>query len=164
VAAVIRIFFNPLDSSSKVEYEVAEGTQLIDFLQEHYPSGFDGILRVFVGADELALEDLDYEVLDHDQITMLVMPSDATFWVPVGKIVLTALIGAAIGYVINLIFAPKTPSFGGGDDESPVYSLNPTRNTARLGQPIETHYGTVSWPPSYAAAPYNYFWEGSNDQ
>ncbi len=160
---MIRIFFNPLDAKSKVEYPVTEGTQLIHFLQEHYPNGFDGMLRVFVGIDELDLADLDYEVQKHDQITMLVMPSGLT-WVAVGKILVTALVTAAISYAINLIFAPKTPSFGDDADESPVYSLNPTRNSARLGQPISVSYGRVSWPPAFAAAPYGFYFEGSNDQ
>ena len=161
---MIRIFFNPLDSKSVVEYPIAEGTQLIHFLQSNYPSGFDGSLRVFVGTDELDLDDLDYEVKDTDSIVMLVMPSGAELTLAkVGAILISAVIGAAIGYVINLIFAPKTPSFGDDGDESVVYSLNPTRNEVRLGSPIASHYGTVSHPPPFASAPSVFFWEGSND-
>jgi hypothetical protein len=62
VVAVIRIFFNPLDSKSVVEYPITPGTQLIQFLQSNYPTGFDGALRVFIGTEELDLIDLDYEV------------------------------------------------------------------------------------------------------
>ena len=161
---MIRIFFNPLDAKSVVEYPIAEGTQLIHFLQSNYPSGFDGALRVFVGIDELDLSDLDYEVQAEDLVTMLVMPSGPGTWTIVGKILIHALVAAAIGYALNLLFPPKTPSFGDDGDESAVYSLSPTRNDARLGQPIASHYGVVSHPPPYASAPYVFFWDGSNDQ
>lgn len=161
---MIRIFFNPLDSKSVVEYPITPGTQLIDFLQSNYPSGFDGALRVFVGIDELDLADLDYEVQELDSITMLVMPSGAGFLPAAGAILIQALVAAAIGYVISLIFAPKTPSFGDEPSESLVYTLNPTRNAIRLGEPIQSSYGTCSFPPPFGSAPYSFYWEGSNDQ
>ena len=161
--SVIQIFFNPLDASSRKDFTLRRGTPLIDFLQENYPDGFDGALRVFVGSEELAIKDLDYEIGD-ERVVMLVMPADAVTWGVVATALVNALIAAAIGFVIAQIFAPETPGAFGGGDESPVYSLNPTRNEARLGEPVEVHYGTVSYPPSYAAAPYVYNYEGSNDQ
>lgn len=162
---MIRIFFNPLDAKSVENFHVDSGTKLIDFLQANYPTGFDGALRVFIGTEEIDLIDLDYQVKDEDQITMLVMPSNSpVFWAKVGGILIQALVAAAVGYAISLIFAPKTPSFGDEAEESAVYTLNPTRNEARLGSPIPVHYGTVSFPPNYGSAPYSFYWEGSNDQ
>jgi hypothetical protein len=160
--SVVRIFFNPLDAKSKVEYPIESGTLLIDFLQEHYPCGFDGVLRVFVGIDELAIDNLDYPVAEDEQITMLVMPGITG--VLIGQFLIQALVAFAIGYVINLIFGPEVPGTPNGGEESSVYSLSPTRNAARLGEPIEVIYGTVSYPPSFASVPYAFFAGDSNDQ
>ena len=156
----VRLFTNPLNIRSMIEYDIAAGTALIDFLQEHYPDGFAGMLRVFVGTDELQLEDLDYCVSDTEQVTMLVMPGDGGI---VATIAIKALVSIAIGYIINLIFAPATPNGFDEQEQSPIYALGPTRNEARLGQPIECHYGTVSIPPPFAAAPYEMYDGSSND-
>ena len=61
--SVIRIFFNPLNGADREEHQVDAGIQIIDFLQEHFPSGFDGHLRVFVGVEEIQIEDLDRVIL-----------------------------------------------------------------------------------------------------
>ena len=74
--STVRIFFNPLDASSVEKFSLDAGTPLIDFLQKEYPLGFDGMIRVFVGMDELDLTDLDYEI-DQEQVTMIVMPVGA---------------------------------------------------------------------------------------
>ena len=158
--SLIRIFFNPLDGSDKQEYPIEPGTPIIDFLTDHFPSGFDGCLRVFAGADEVAIEDLDRLVSDEEQVTMLVMPSGAE---TLGAVLINALISVAIGYVISLIFPPSSPPGAKYETESPVYSLNASRNQARLGDPVECHYGTVSYPPSYASAPYIWYSGGSNN-
>jgi hypothetical protein len=160
--SAIHLFFNPLDARSCETFDVPNGTPIIDWLQEHYPDGFDGVLKVFIGHEEIDLIDLDTPVGD-ERIIMLVMPGGPGFLPALGAILVNALIAAAIGVVIGFLFAPETPGAFGGGDESPVYSLNPTRNEARLGQPISCHYGTVSWPPDYAAAPYGFFSESSND-
>lgn len=161
----VRLFFNPLDARSEVKYELEAGTQLIDFLQEHYPVGFDGALVVYVGTEPLDLEDLDYEIGD-EAVTMLVMPAGISgagaFLTWLGPILLQALIGAAIGLAIGLIFAPSSPN-GSIGEESAVYSINATRNRTRVNEPIGTHYGTISYPPDFGAAPYIFFNESSND-
>lgn len=163
MTAVVRIFFNPLDARSMEEYTIEPGRQIIDWLQEFYPCGFDGVLRCFVGIEEIAIEDLDYVVQEADQVTMLVMPSGIT-WAAVAQFAIQAVIAFAVGYVINLIFQPDVPGRPDDGEESAVYSLSPTRNRARLGEPIEVVYGTVSYPPSFAAAPYSFNVEESNDQ
>ena len=159
--SIVRVFYNPLNGIDKDEFPIEPGTQIIEFLQREYPKGFDGYLRVFVGTDELPLDDLDYVVKPEEQVTLLVMPATG---VEIGVIVLQALVAVAIGFVINLLFPPKTPGAGKQETESPVYSLNANRNAARLGDPIEVSYGTVSWPPSFASAPYSFFSGDSNDQ
>jgi hypothetical protein len=159
--SIVRVFYNPLDSQSKEEYQIEPGTRLIDFLQANFPSGFKGAIRTYVGIEELQADDLDYEVKEYDQVTILVMPADPA---TLGVLVLKALVAVAIGYVIGLIFKPKIPGGFNGPEESSVYSLSPTRNQARLGQPVTVHYGKVSFPPDFASAPYSYNYSGSNDQ
>src|SRR5210317_2053937 len=122
----IRLFTNPLSAKSLIEYDIDEGTLLIDWLQEHYPDGFAGMLRVFVGVDELNLEDLDYAVQDQEQITMLVMPGGGGM---LANIAIQALVSIAIGYVINLIFGPQVPNGYDSEEQSPIYNLAPTPNT-----------------------------------
>jgi len=159
----IQIYFNPLDSKSVEHYSVPVGTPLIDFLQEEFPDGFAGMLHVLVGIEPLELEDLDYQIQKDERVTMLVMPAFAGFGALIAQTLISAAIATAIGFVINLIFRPSTPGISNDGEESPVYSLSPTRNRARLGEPISAHYGSVVYPPDYAAAPYQFFYEGSND-
>jgi hypothetical protein len=159
--SLVRLFFNPLDYKSCEEHQVEPGTQIIEWLQDYYPDGFDGYLRVFAGTDEIDVDDLDYVIKDDQQITMLIMPSDGGV---ITGYLIQAAIAFAIGYVINLIFAPDTPGQPRADEESSVYSLSPTRNAARLGEPVEVVYGRVSYPPSFASVPYTFNVEESNDQ
>ena len=162
--SIIRIFFNPLNGQDRKDYPVEPGTRIIDFLQEHYPIGFDGCVRVFVGRDEIALDDLDILIGEEEQITILVMPTGGIEWATIGAYLLQAAIAVAIGYTINLLFPPKTPGSFKQEAESPTYSINATRNQARLGDVIPSHYGTVTWSPDFASAPYQFFYEYSNDQ
>lgn len=158
----VRIFFNPLNAKDTEEYSIEPGTQIIDFLQEHYPAGFNGMLRVFVGVEEVQIEDLDRVVGEEEQVTMLVMPSGAAIGALTPYLV-NALIAVAIGFAINLLFPPSAPSAFTEESESPVYSLNASRNAARLGDPIPAVYGTCSWPADFASAPYQFFTAASND-
>jgi len=160
----VNVFYNPLDANSKESFPIECGTQIIDFLRKEFPLGFEGCLRVFVGNEEISLDDLDYEVGEDEQITMLVMPSAEGVGYYIGQAIVTALIATAIGFVINLIFPPKVPGSAKNESESPVYSLNANTNASRLGDPIPTHYGTVSFPPDLASAPYFFFNGDTNDQ
>ncbi len=162
--SVIRIFFNPLNGEDRQEYPIQPGIRLIDFLMSEYPCGFEGCIRVFIGSDELALENLDVTIGDQEQVTILVMPTEAVTWATVGTWLLQAAVAAAIGYTINLLFPPKTPGSFKQEAESPTYSISATRNQSRLGDVISTHYGTVTWSPDFASAPYQFFYEYSNDQ
>lgn len=162
--SIVRILFNPLDPQDKKEYPVDPGTQIIDFLQQHYPVGFSGYIRVFVGKDEIDLEDLDTVIGPEEQITILVMPADPATLTAAAVFVLKAAVAVAIGYTINLLFGPKVPTGFKQETESPTYSINATSNQVRLGDPIPTHYGTVIWSPDFASAPYQFFYEYSNDQ
>jgi hypothetical protein len=163
--STVRIFFNPLNAASVEKFTLDPGTKLIDFLQKEYPLGFDGMIRVFVGLDELDLTDLDYEIKDQEQVTMLVLPVGVEITAALlVKSLISAAIGLAISFVINFLFAPSAPKGLGNDDESPVYSISATRNRARPNEPIGAYYGSVVYPPDYASAPSQFFFEGSNDQ
>ena len=159
--SIVRIFFNPLDTADVKEFPLAPGTLIIDFLQEHYPAGFDGFVRVFAGVEEVALEDLDREVAEQELITILIMPGDPT--TAIGVALISAAISIGVGLVINLIFPPTSPKGAKNETESPVYSLNASRNQARLGDPVSSHYGTVSFPPDYASQPTIWYSGSSND-
>lgn len=161
--SLVKVFFNPLDGSDRKEYQVEPGTQIIEFLQEHFPSGFNGHLRVFAGVEEIQIDDLDRVIGEEELITLLVMPAGGAFIAAALPYVIQALVAVAIGFVLNLIFKPSAPNAAKEEAESPVYSLNASRNAARLGDPITCHYGTVSFPPDFAAAPYIFYYEGSND-
>ena len=149
----LRLFTNPLDRKSLVEYELEPNSRIIDFLQTNYPEGFNGTLRVFVGRDELLLEDLDYEVQELDTITLLVMPAGG---VEIATALISAAVSIAVGVVINLLFPPPKMNDSGGE-ESVVYSLGPTKNEARLGNPVPSVYGTCTWAPDFASVPYVFF-------
>ena len=157
--SIVRIFFNPIDAADVKEFPVAPGTLIIDFLQEHYPAGFDGFVRVFAGVEEVALEDLDREVAEQELITILIMPGTGA---EIGAGLIIAAIGVGVGLVLNLIFPPTAPKGAKNETESPVYSLNASRNKARLGDPVSSHYGTVSFPPDYASQPTIWYSGSSN--
>lgn len=162
----ISIFFNPLNARSREDFEVDPGTLLIDWLQVHYPNGFDGVARAFVGAVELPIDDWDYPIQEAEQITLLVLPgaeAAAAAWAYIYPYLIQALVGLAVGIVVSLIFRPKSPDGLDAGEESPVYSLNATQNRARLNEPVPVHYGTPTWPPDFAAAPYVFYTGTSND-
>jgi hypothetical protein len=165
VAPVINVtvFFNPLNGKDKKTYRVEPGTQIIEFLQAEFPAGFGAPVRVFSGCDEVAPDDWDSIIREDVSTIVLVLPGAIT-WAQVGAYLLQAAIAVAVGYVINLIFAPKSPNGLDRGDESPVYSIGPTRNQARLGSPVPAHYGTVIYPPDFASVPYVYGQQVSNDQ
>lgn len=165
MSSIIRLFTNPLDAKSLIEYEIEPGTVLIDWLQDEYPEGFGSLVRVFIGKDEIDLDDLDYEVGDLEQITILVMPGGgagaaiSAAWTAYGgwsALAVQVAVAVGVGIAMALLFPPKKMD---GDDggEDPVYSLNTSTNKARLGQPIPSHYGTVNFPPDVASAPYSFF-------
>jgi hypothetical protein len=158
----VTVFFNPLDAKSKQDFEVEPGTPVIDFLQSEFPAGFGCPVRVFYGIDEVDPDNWDTPIPKDLRVVILVMP--AVTGSALAGYVIKALIAVAIGYVINLIFAPKAPGEFDQGDESPVYSIGATKNAARLGSPIEVSYGTVVWPPSYGAAPYVFNHEETNLQ
>lgn len=161
--SLVRVFFNPLDARARQEFTVEPGTQIIEFLQAEFPAGFGAPVRVFSGRDEVRPDDWDQVIAEDLPLTVLVLPAGLT-WAAVGKILIQAVVAAAIGYVINLIFAPKEPGLIDRGDESPVYSIGATRNQARLGSPIPAHYGTPIFPPDFASVPYVFNVEASNDQ
>ncbi|WP_157976406.1 host specificity factor TipJ family phage tail protein [Parahaliea mediterranea] len=162
----IVIYFNPLRRDSAVTYQAPAGTALIDFLQAEFPTGFDGVLHVLVNMKPLDLSNLDYKIQDGERVIMLVAPgaqAAIAAWNYVYPYLVQALVAAAVGLAVSLIFAPDAPKGFDGGEESPVYSINATQNRARLGEPIASHYGTVTFPPDYGAAPYVFYDESSSD-
>ena len=159
----VKVLYNPLDAKAFELFDVESGTTIIDFLVAEFPQGFGAPVRVISGRDEVPCDQWD-KVIDEEQpLVVLVLPAGIEAAV-IGQYLLQAAIAVAIGYVINLIFAPTVPGGINDGDESPVYSIGATRNQARLGAPVECIYGTITYPPSFASAPYVYNLEASNDQ
>ena len=149
--ADISLLKNPLDPFEREEFKY-EG-KLIDFLQDIAPEGFGMPIRVYINAEEIELDDLDIVVGKDDIVAILVTPGLDPFTV---SAIITALVSMAVSLVLNLLFAPKSPS-NVENEENPTYNINVLRNQARLGQPVPVVYGDLWVTPDYAAKPYKFY-------
>jgi hypothetical protein len=154
------VLYNPLDTTRRRSYEPPAGTDLGAWLDEYEPTKGSMTRVVWVGG--ISIDPAGYVVGEHDEILVSMRPGDFVSWAYVGKLILTAIISAAIGYALNRIFGPKRPSAGNTPSPSQVYGIAPTRNIARLGEPITVVYGAPIVVPDYASQPYTYF--ENNDQ
>lgn len=67
------------------------------------------------------------------------------------------VIGVAGMALINHLLPPSKPPSNTPASPSPTYSIQSQGNTARLGQPIPVHYGTLRFYPEYITPPYTRF-------
>lgn len=162
--ASLNLIRNPLKPLSREQYELANGTRVIDWLQEHHPKGFGARVVFQVNGSEKPLEDLDYAVEEGDVVTLAVMPGEP------GTITLSAfLIQLAIGailagasFALSYFFQPKQPSGPKGKPVS-IFDISTAQNAAKLGDPIPVVYGTVLTTPDYCSQPYTWFdWSQNN--
>ena len=159
----IVILDNPLDTSQRLEYD--HTGPLIDWLEQHYPHGFDRPHVTAFNAQQLRVADYDRMVSDNDLVVIGLTPGwTAGMLVGWGAFFMTyvvpAIVSYAISYLINSVFSATKGSKTAGKsapDPSPTYSLSVPTNTARLGQPIPVIYGRVITTPDLASMPYSWY-------
>lgn len=134
--------------------EYAHDGPLLDWLQIHYPDGFEGAVVVASkNGLQLPVEHYDTFLGAEDVVVFAMAPAN---WIQVVQYVIQVLIQIAVAYAVNALFGkPKTP--GRLAAASPTYSFGSAQNEARLGEPIPVIYGEVVLVPVYASQPYTYY-------
>lgn len=163
---------NALETEVRENYEF--NGLYIDWLQEHYPNGFDGAHITSVNLSKLDVCDYDKVLTESDLVVLLVFPgfegvalawaAAAAWWVNAGaltKFIVGTIVSIALNYLANTIFGTAQVKQGKLPNPSPTYDLSVPTNQARLGQPIPVIYGTVVAVPDLAASPYK--WYDGND-
>lgn len=172
----ITIFENPLDHSDSQEFEHLG--PFIEFLQGHFPAGFEGRSHVTAfNGSKVPVKDYDKIVGPTDRVVIAILPAlpagvivglGAMFLNYVAPVIIGMVVSTLLNYAINRFFGPKgtkplspnpagTAVSGGLPAASPTYSLGPPSNVARLGQPIPVAYGENLLVPDLAAYPYSWF-------
>ena len=136
---------------------------LLDFLQDHYPNGFDMPTDIHTHFKKIELDDYDMGLHDDAVVILVSRPAIAGAIVAAGYSALTAwlvqtAVMLAINFAISKLFMPDvgdTPQAQAG--ASTVYSLNAQQNRAKLGAPIPVGYGTFRMFPSYVEQPVQRF-------
>lgn len=150
--SAIHIVKNPLMPTDRSSHSVADGTRIIDWLQEHHPDGWGMPIRVWVNQEEIELENMD-RVLGKNDVCAIVVTPGFTGW---EVYAIQAIVSIAVGLLINILFPP--PKMKNGRPEgSPVYDIGVTRNTERLGEPVSVVYGQIRTVPDFASKPYQFF-------
>lgn len=145
------VLANPLDPSRRRTHALDPGTLLGEWLDAHEPTPAGCTREVWVDGRQLGAE--PYHVGTDDEVLVSFRPAYVAGAYIVGYIV-QALIAIAIGYALNRLFGPSKPKSGNTPSPSQVYGIAPTRNAARLGEPIPVLYGSVIALPDYSAQPY----------
>ena len=125
----------------------------VDFLEEHYPYGFDGEAHVTYRNGEIVDPETyaDVRVEGDDDWVLSFSPAD-----PITALVI-GLIAGAVTLGLSLLLSPKVPGLNGGDDPQTVYSVTAQANRARIGGAIPVPYGRCVWTPDYASQSYRYY-------
>ena len=162
--AALVLLRNPLAPHTREIYPIADGAQVIDWLQEHHPKGFGMPCRFYVNGIEKPLDDLDHVMAPDDVAAIVTMPGDPTggFLTALAINLAISLILAGISYAINYFFQPKERSGSKGKQIS-IYDVSSDQNAARIGDPIPVVYGNVITTPDYVSQPYTFYtWSQAN--
>lgn len=125
---------------------------IIDFLQTHYPRGFNGNGRVWLNGSEVAVQDFDIDVSEDDSLLVVVAPRG----LEVATIYLLAQIAIAIvSALISYLMAPKPPKTSAAARR--VYDIANAQNQPALGETIPEHFGKCWFLPSVASQPYSVY-------
>jgi hypothetical protein len=164
----IAVIEDILDESSARAY--AHEGPLIDFLQKHWPRGFEGrACQVVLNSVPLLVDDFDHPIVADDVVVIAFAPRE-----PISFIVGAFAAGAAgtIGQqltvyliqtivlilassLISALFAQKPPK--GQGLARRVYEISARQNQPALGDVVPEHFGTSWFFPTYAAQPYSRF-------
>ena len=163
--AALVLLRNPLTPHLREMVEIAAGTRVIDWLQEHHPAGFGMPIRFYVNGIEKALDDLDYEVAADDVVVIALMPAEPISLTSIAISFAISAALAAISFAVNyFFFRPKEVSGGLKGERRSVYEISSDQNSARVGEAIPVVYGTVITVPDYVAQPYTWFsWSLANN-
>ena len=129
---------------------------VIEFLQDHYPKGFDVPTAVYNQlGKKIEVSDFDYKV-GNDEVIVLVEHQLAAAIFPALTIfqawIVNTVVMMAVNFAISKLFQPdEIKELKSG---STVYSLNNSQNRAKLGETIPVGYGTFRMYPSYVEQPY----------
>lgn len=136
------VFTNIENVKKQIIQELKVGTKVIDYLQEHYPTGFNAPCSFFINENELKVEDLDYILKEGDIFTVLQRPND-----PVSILISVAiniLISVAISFILSKLF-PASNSKTKNVDEGyeTVYSTNVSQIQAKKNGIVPVSYGVT---------------------
>jgi hypothetical protein len=145
--------YNPLDTTRRRTHEVPAGVDLGAWLDEHEPLRDSTTREIYLDGE--ALDPAGYITTGTEELLLIVRPGIG--WAQLGYMIIQALVAIAIGLVLNKLFGPGKPKAGNTPSPSQVYGIAPTRNAARLGEPIPVAFGSLILVPDYASQPYTTF-------
>lgn len=149
MGAKLRLIANAFEPDSAQEWDAHDGETVRDALARLRP---DWMLREVVAFINARPANLTDSIGPDDVVTVCIVPEYAPqFWLAVGKLLLQALVVAAVTYAINSIFFPKRKD---GRNASPAYSITIDQNAPRIGEVIPVIYGRVRALPDIASQPY----------
>lgn len=161
--AALVLLRNPLAPHTREIHPIADGAQVIDWLQEHHPNGFGMPCRFYVNGVEKPLDDLDYVMQPDDVAVIATMPGiPATMLTPLLINLAISVALAGVSYLLNYFFQPKQKS-GSKTKPISIYDVSSDQNAARVGEPIPVVYGNVITVPDYISQPYTFYtWSQAN--
>jgi hypothetical protein len=153
---------NPLSPHTREIFPLASGTPVIDWLQAEHPHGFGMPVRFYVNGEQRDLDDLDYQVAEHDVAVIALMPAEPISLSALAINLAISLVISGIAFGLSYFFAPKAEQGKRGAQVS-TFDVASEQNAARIGEPIPVVYGTVLTTPDYVAQPYSFFsWSQSS--
>jgi hypothetical protein len=153
---------NPLSPHTREIFPLPPGTPVIDWLQAEHPYGFGMPIRFYVNGEQKDLDDLDYQVAEHDVAVIALMPAEPISLSALAINLAISLVISGIAFGLSYFFAPKAEQGKRGAQVS-TFDVASEQNAARIGEPIPVVYGTVLTTPDYVAQPYSFFsWSQSN--
>jgi hypothetical protein len=112
------------------------------------------------GAERVPAADWGFTPDPDELVIVLVAPGvvEATVGTILLNIALSLAVSAALTVLSTVLFPTASrPRFSEAPQPSPVYSLGPPANEARLGLPLPVVYGEVVTVPDLASTPYSRF-------
>lgn len=159
--ACLVLLRNPLTPTSKEVFALEPSQPVIDYLQEHHPTGFGMPIKFYVNGDERELDDLDYVPKEDDVIVIALMPGGFLAAMPLLVKVVIGLAVMAAAFFAMQLFAPKVKKPKAAEEKE-VYSIDEDQNGARYGEPLPVVYGDVWATPDYVTQPHSWYsWQDS---
>lgn len=164
----IAVIDDILDESSGRAYS-HEGP-FIDFLQKHWPRGFEGRhCQVLLNSKPLVVDDFDITIVESDVVVIAFAPREPISFIigafaagaagTIGQQLTVYLIQTVVlilaSALITSLFAQKPAKAKGVARR--VYEISARQNQPALGEVVPEHYGTSWFFPTYAAQPYARF-------